>query len=86
MTKEQLLAKCPVVLVSYKTPEGLVCNANAILLNHIHAAFEDTRATDHTCFCGRNCAAIPGDNVHFCINKDCGNFHVYIPNTNGHCK
>lgn len=80
MNKEQLLAKCPTVRVTYITEDGLSCNTEAILLNHVLAAFDDNRASDCTCRCGHNCAAAPGDNVHWCVNPDCEFFQVH-----GHC-
>lgn len=84
MTKEELFAKCPTLRVSFNTSEGLSCNAEAILVNHIHAAFDDTRLTDCTCQCGRCCrTTVGGGNVHWCINPDCENFQVHIIPTNG---
>lgn len=79
MTKEQFLARCPTYRATLKTPEGLVCFAEVILLNHVHAAFDDFRASDTTCICGRNCATRVGDGTtYFCENKDCPEFHVQI--------
>lgn len=77
MTKEQFFARCPIVRVSFKTPDGLSCNSEAILTNHIHAAFDDYRASDTACTCGRNCATRVGDGVtYFCENPKCAEFHV----------
>lgn len=83
MTKSEFLALVTPVLASYKTKEGLMCHAHVVLLNEVHAAFDDTRWSDCTCICGHCCRTnVGGGNVTWCINPDCDQFQVHVFSSN----